>query len=251
MAALAALLALTACDRPDAAPTRRAAPSPTARAVPAPSPAPAEPVPAPSVAPASVPSEAPAPARYAPRDECAAQPGWPAFRARLGDAVKARDGAALAALAAQDVTLDYGGGHGRDELASRLVDPATGAALWADLARILPLGCAARDELAVMPWYFWNVPEDLDPGTAMLATGPSVPLRQRPAPDAPDVAALSWEMVTLAPGFDPAARFTQVETADGRKGYVETASLRSVLARRIIAERKDGEWRVTAVVAGD
>jgi hypothetical protein len=57
------------------------------------------------------------------------------------------------------VTLDYGGGHGPAELQKRLSAPA-GAAVWADLARILPLGCAVQGDLVVLPWFFWNVPDE-------------------------------------------------------------------------------------------
>ncbi|MFD2780911.1 hypothetical protein ACFS32_07005 [Novosphingobium pokkalii] len=36
-----------------------------------------------------------------------------------------------------------------------------------------------------------------------------------------------------------------------RKGWIETARLRSLLARRVIAERKGEDWRISALVAGD
>lgn len=123
--------------------------------------------------------------------------------------------------------------------------------LWADLGAILALGCDTRDGLAVLPWYFWNVPESLDPGETMLASGPAIALLAKPSPRAEQAATLDWEMVRLLPGFDPARRFTRVETEDGLRGYAETRSLRSVLARRVIAELRDGQWQVTALVAGD
>lgn len=187
---------------------------------------------------------------YRPQNECAGLPGFGAFRAKLSDAVARRDAAALGQLAASDVTLDYGGGHGRDELVRRLSgDSAT--ALWADLATILSLGCDTRDGLAVLPWFFWNVPESLDPGETMLATGPAVALLARPTVSAEQLAALDWEMVRLLPGFAPARRFTHVEADGGLHGYVETRALRSVLARRVIVEQRDGQWQVSAVVAGD
>lgn len=188
-----------------------------------------------------------------PRDDCNALPGWTAFRAKLGTAIKARDAAGLAALSSPDVTLDYGGGHGPAELQKRLAAPA-GAAVWSDLARILPLGCAVEGDLVVLPWFFWNVPEEVDPGMTMLVTGAGVPLRAGPSAHAAELDKLDWALVSLAPrpGFDPAARYTAVITGKPqRKGWIETASLRSLLARRVIVERKGGNWAISALVAGD
>ena len=193
----------------------------------------------------------PAEIAFAPRDECAAQAGWKAFRDKLGSAVSSRNAAALAALADRNVKLDYGGGAGRPELLRRLRQPAGG--LWRDLATILPLGCSVEGGLAALPWYFWRIPNSVDPATTMLVTGEAVPLRDGAKATARAVMTLDWPMVILtAKSFDPAVRFTRIRTrAGGQDGYVETRRLRSLLARRIIAEQTGGEWRITAIVAGD
>ena len=193
----------------------------------------------------------PSEAAFAPHDECAAQPGWKAFRDKLGSAVASRNAAAVAALADRNVKLDYGGGAGRAELIRRLRQPAGG--LWHDLATILPLGCSVEGGLAALPWYFWRIPNSVDPASTMLVTGEAVPLRATPKPTARTVTTLDWPMVVLTgKSFDPTARFTRVRTrAGGQDGYVETRHLRSLLARRIIAEQNANEWRITAIVAGD
>ncbi|PTR08814.1 hypothetical protein C8K11_11077 [Novosphingobium sp. GV055] len=260
-----ATLALAACQR-EPAPQESASPTatPSASATPEPTPTPPAPSPSPTLAlpvkptpdvpltPADTASALPAIA-LPPRDDCAALPGWSAFATRLAAAVKARDAAALAALSSPDVTLDYGGGHGPAQLQKRLAAPA-GAAIWADLARILPLGCAVQGDLVVMPWFFWNVPDEVDPGMTMLVTGQGVPLRAKPTDTAPEVDRLDWSLVTIAtsPSYNPAARYTAVITGKPqRKGWIETARLRSLLARRIIAERKGDDWHISALVAGD
>lgn len=258
-------LALAACQR-QPTPQESDSPSATPSAQPTPEPAPSVPEPSPSptlALPVKPTPEAPmTPADTAaalpaialpPRDDCAALPGWSAFAARLAAAVKARDAAALAALSSPDVTLDYGGGHGPAELQKRLSAPA-GQAVWTDLARILPLGCAVQGDLVVLPWFFWNVPDEVDPGMTMLVTGQGVPLRAKPSDTAEEVDKLDWSLVTIAttPAYNPAARYTAVITGKPqRKGYIETARLRSLLARRIIAERKGEDWRISALVAGD
>lgn len=265
--AFAALpLALAACERkpepapseshfPVAAPSADAQPSAEPEALPSATPTlslPVKPTPEPEFTAADTASALPAMA-LPPRDDCTALPGWSAFRGKLEQAVQARDGAALAALSSPDVTLDYGGGHGPAQLQKRLSAP-TGAAIWTDLARIMPLGCAVEKDLVVMPWFFWNVPEEVDPGMTMLVTGEGVPLRAKASDKAEEIDRLDWSLVSLAPrpGFDPAARYTAVITGKPqRKGWIETAKLRSLLARRIIAERKSGEWKISALVAGD
>ncbi|GAC1418214.1 MAG: hypothetical protein NVSMB69_18930 [Novosphingobium sp.] len=146
--------------------------------------------------------------------------------------------------------LDYGGGAGRAELMRRL---RQSGGLWRDLATILPMGCSVEGGLAALPWFFWRIPNSVDPTTTMLVMGDAVPLRALPKASARIVGSLNWPMVELTgKSFDPAAPFARVRTrASGQDGYVETRHLRSLLARRIIAERKDDEWRITAIVAGD
>ena len=53
-------------------------------------------------------------------------------------------------------------------------------------------------------------------------------------------------------GFDPAARYAEVTAADGSRGFVATAKLRSILDYRLIADKAEGgEYRITALIAGD
>ena len=249
----AALLALAACGSSprqpasDATPRAAVAPSQAAPVTEEPPVAAAVPDPVPpraAVPPLAEPD-------YTPRDECSALPGWPAFSERLRAAVQARDATALAGLAAPDVLLDYGGGSGTGELAKRLADPK--APLWHELDDALSLGCAIQGGLAVQPWYFWNLPDDIDSASTMVVTGSDVPLHARPSATAEPVAMLDWPMVTIdSVRFDPKARFNLVRTREGRrKGYVETTRMRGVLAYRLIAEPNNGDWRITAFVAGD
>lgn len=189
--------------------------------------------------------------RYAPRDDCSAQPGWPDFRKALVAAVQARDAEALAALATPDIALDYGGGSGTAELKKRLADPQ--GALWQELAAILPLGCALEGGLAAMPWVFWHVPDGIDSFNAMLVLGDETPLRDKPdSVGGKDNSPVGWFIVGIDPmGFDAKAATTRVTLVNGQKGWIETAKLRSLLDYRLIAEPQNGTWRITAFIAGD
>ena len=245
-ALIAALwLTLAGCDReaaPAPAASTSAAPGLEASAIPSPEPA-TSPSPDVSAEPTSL-----AGVTYAPRDDCSTTPGWAAFHKALVSAIRARDAAALAALASPDVTLDYGGGSGTAELQKRLGDPER--QLWQELDALLPLGCTVEGGLAAMPWVFWNVPDNIDSYSAMLVTGSEVPLRD--GPNGKEQGNVGWFIVGLDPmEYKPNAKMTKVTLDNGDKGWVETGNLRSLLDYRLIAEPKDGNWQITAFIAGD
>lgn len=238
-------LALAGCERdpvPVPAKAARAEAAPEATATPSPEPQ-HSPSPEASAQPSSLAS-----ATYPPRDDCSAAPGWSAFHKTLASAIRARNPATLAALASPDITLDYGGGHGTEELQKRLADPER--QLWEELEAILPLGCAFEGGLAAMPWVFWNVPDSIDSYSAMLVTGDDVELLEKPT--GKGQGNVGWFIVGIDPmGYKPDAKMTRVTLDDGTKGWVETARLRSLLDYRLIAEPKDGGWQITAFIAGD
>lgn len=241
----AAGLALAGCEReavPVPARTAGAKPTPEASAIPLPT---SQDSPSPEV---SAEPTGLANATYPPRDDCSAVPGWLAFHKTLSLAIRARDPAALAALASPDIKLDYGGGHGTDELQKRLADPER--QLWEELESILPLGCAFEGGLAAMPWVFWNVPDTIDSYSAMLVIGADVELLKKPKGKAQGN--VGWFIVGIDPmDYKPDAKMTRVTLDDGTKGWVETARLRNLLDYRLIAEPKDGGWQITAFIAGD
>ena len=241
----AAGLALGGCEReavPVPARTAPAEATPEVSATPSPEPQ-GSPSPEASAEPAGFASKT-----YPPRDDCSAAPGWPAFHKALALAIRARDPAALTALASPDITLDYGGGSGMDELQKRLADPTR--QLWEELEAILPLGCAFEGGLAAKPWVFWNVPDSIDSYSAMLVTGDDVDLLEKPKGKVQGN--VGWFIVGIDPmGYKPDAKMTRVTLDDGTKGWVETARLRSLLDYRLIAEPKDDGWQITAFIAGD
>jgi hypothetical protein len=199
--------------------------------------------------PAQAPAK-PAPGSYPPRDDCSKQAGWTDFRARLADAVARRDADLLVSLTEPDVQLDFGGGSGTQELRKRLDAP--NYRLWDELTKILPLGCAYADGSAAMPWLFLNAPANADPYEAMWVTGSAVPLREEASPTARQVGKLDWAIVNVGPYNEPNPKFLKVTDPQSKaSGYVDAKSLRSLIDYRLIAESKDGNWRITALIAGD
>ena len=185
-------------------------------------------------------------ASYPPRDECAKLPGFAAFREALFAAVAKRDAAALAGLADPAVNLDFGGGSGPDELRKRLEG---NPALWGELAALADLGCAADGGVATLPWIFSRMPDSVDAYQESLVTGKAVPLRAKAAADAKELAKLDWAVVEAVGA--PADTVWREVTSGKARGFVETSKLRSLLDYRLIADRQDGEWKITAFVAGD
>lgn len=187
--------------------------------------------------------------RFAPRDTCAKVEGADAFRSRLAAAIKARDANALVALAASDIKLDFGGGTGTEELRKRLGDP--GRDLWTELDELMALGCSANDQGGItIPWYFDQDMGRIDATSGMLVTGVDVPVFSDPDPKSQQVAKISWDVVEIAT-LDPERDYQQVELANKAVGFIATDKLRSLIDYRLMASSRNGNWRITSLVAGD
>lgn len=194
-------------------------------------------------------------ASYPPRDECADLPGWAEFRVKLEAAVAGRDVAALAALTAPDVKLDFGGGFGVKELKKRLADKEY--RLWDEIAAVMPLGCSAspaegQAKSASMPWIFERSPQDVDPYAAMLVLGPSVPAYAKESTASTVIGTLDWALVTVETYPEQGKPLAKVTLPDGKSsGFVETAKLRSIIDYRLQATRMKQGWMIDALIAGD
>ena len=188
--------------------------------------------------------------RFAPRNDCIGLPGAKPFFLALENAVTKRDDAALLSITDAKVKLDFGGGAGLQGFRERLADPD--GRLWLALERISTLGCAhAANGDLVMPWYFDQDMDGVDPALALIVTGADVPVRQSAAVTAPVVDTVSWDSVTLTGGLDPKAAFQKVRTGAGKEGFVASDQLRSPLDYRLRASRFGEDWRIVSFVAGD
>lgn len=187
---------------------------------------------------------------FAPHNDCGKLPGAAQFRERLAEAVVRRDAAAIAALADPDIKLGFGGDDGRPRFLQKLKDPE-GETL-PELAGVLALGCAVDESGGLtLPWFFAQDMGEVDAYDAMLVTGVDVPLQATAEPTSAVTRKLSWDMVSLVSGLYPDQRAQRVKTADGTEGYIATDKLRSLLDYRLLATKVNGEWRITAFLAGD
>jgi hypothetical protein len=201
------------------------------------------------VLPAAVQAQVMGNGRFAPRDECPQVEGASAFRSRLASAVRGRDAEALAALAADDIKLDFGGSAGAVELRRRLAEP--GSMLWDELEALLALGCAATGEGGItIPWIADQDISVADPGAAMLVTGEAVPVYSTSDDTANPTETVSWDVVESV-AFAPEEPFQQIVLPDGKRGFIASEALRSLLDYRLTASSGNGQWRITSFLAGD
>ncbi len=239
---VAGLLVLAACSNEPAAPREQAVPHVSPSAI--------KPQQTAGPAPAAPVKPQPAKGRFAPRDECASVPGAAEFRRALANAVRMRDVSGMAGLADPAIKLDFGGGSGLATLRERLAGDG-GKQLWAELDSILALGCALQHDNLVLPWLFAQDLGAIDPFSAMIVTGNDVPVRASATSDASVTATLSWTAVELVGGLQPDAAFQHIRVPGGQAGYIATSALRSPIDYRIIANQKNGEWKIGAFIAGD
>src|ERR1051325_3734731 len=87
-----------------------------------------------------------------PRDECAADASFAAFRARLLDIVARHDGPALLALTADDIRHSFGDDNGKQAFVRswNLAEPDS-SGLWPLLAGVLASGCAREADHVASP----------------------------------------------------------------------------------------------------
>lgn len=186
----------------------------------------------------------------APQDECDGLAGARDFRRVLAAAVVARDVEGVVRLADANVRLGFGGADGVKRLRREL--GAAGSTLFAELAEVLALGCAkGPGDGLTMPWYFAQDSRVDDPFAALLVTAEDVPVLARPHPNARVIARLSWVFVALDAGGGPVGQYRKVRLSDGAIGYIATAATRNLLDYRLLAARQNGQWRISALVAGD
>ncbi|HVU29105.1 MAG TPA: SH3 domain-containing protein [Sphingomicrobium sp.] len=192
------------------------------------------------------------PKKLPPVDQCSADPGFSKFLANLRRTVAKKDKKALLAMLSPRVLVNFGGASGPSAFEqSWSFDANDNDGIWAQLERILPLGCARDGSARVIPSLAIQFdPEgDEEVFEAMVVVAKGAKLRSGPETDSPALAILSWDVVTA---IDEASDLqTKVRLEDGREGYMFDDELYSPLNYRMVVEKLRGSWMITAFVAGD
>jgi hypothetical protein len=191
-----------------------------------------------------------APARLSPVDEAKRDPSLVAFRARLLQAVRDRDGATLLKYVAADVRTSFGEGGGLAAFRRQWKLPSRTSPLWAELGKVLRHGGAFREGSFWAPYVYAKWPEKVDPFEHFAVVTEDEPLRATPKGRV--VARLDYAVVKNAPGrgaFRPGWR--RVSAVGGPAGFVRDEALMSPIGYRANFAKQNGQWKLTAFVAGD
>jgi hypothetical protein len=177
-----------------------------------------------------------------PVEQCAGDPSFDAVRAQFLEAVRKRDSAMLAGIAAENVALDD---IGEDKGPSRLremMGEERGADFWRMLEPLAEGGCARGEGERILPSFVSR----LSGGEEMIVAGPSEPIRIGPDAGSRIIGHAKWEWVDH--NFaDSGPFYWHVRLRSGRTGYIRSERIYSSYSPYARFALRDGRWRMTAL----
>jgi hypothetical protein len=192
--------------------------------------------------------------RLYPIDDAQRDSGFRSYVGKLRSAVEARDAAALRKLVDDEVFV----GPGKDDkgwtkFAARWrPEDKGGSPVWAVLADLISLGFVREHPtIYLSPYLVWRFPRDLNSSTHLVVTRDKAALRDSPAPDAPVVAWLSFDIVRqIGDGDDKGfVQWAHVETLDGKSGWVNARDAMSPRIPRAQFGQRRGRWLLMGLEA--
>jgi hypothetical protein len=194
-----------------------------------------------------------APTRLPPVEHCGGDPEFTAVRTRVERVIQKQDIDGLLSLMAQNVRVTFGGRYGRDDFRRHWGRSKDQSKLWKELRRATELGCATAidgqgEEYRAMPAMFVTG-DDLDGFETWVAL-PGAVMRTRPSAKAPvRMRVPAWTVLNEVE--HDGGPWIEARTPKGRHGFVPTSQARSIIDYRVVFGRRDGQWKITAFVAGD
>ena len=195
-----------------------------------------------------------APVSLPPVEQCRGDAEFTRVRQQVQKAVAARDLKGLMSLMSEDVRVTFGGLSGPE----RFSDFWTASdqdqdLLWSELSSALRFGCAQAVDGEGKPYRaipaMFVTGDGLD-GFSTWASLPGAVLRAKP--DAKGEVKMRLPAWTVLSEVEhDGGSWVEVRTPKGRSGYVSTDEVRSLLDYRLIFGRREGQWRITAFIAGD
>jgi hypothetical protein len=193
-----------------------------------------------------------------PVDEAPKDPSFKAFRDKLLTAVKRQDETVLYESLDPKITNSFGGEGGVTEFNTHWKMGEERTRLWDELATILSMGgsfaSVQGQKSFCAPYVYSNFPDNLDATGYAAITGTGVRVRAAASLNAPVITALSYDIVQL--DFEPSAsgqnaEWVKIIAPNGKKGYVFGKYIRRPTDYRACFEKKQGKWKMTALIAGD
>jgi hypothetical protein len=193
------------------------------------------------------------PAVLRPVDEAPLHPDFLRFRTQLKDIAGRRDERALMRVVDPDIRISFGNNNGienfRKLVRGQFGQPAS--QFWSDFARMLDLGGTLREDRHgfVAPYIYSAWPNHYDSYECSAVVAANVRVREQPRADARIVATVSYAIVRLH--TSPDLKWTAVELADGRKGYIAARYVYGPTGWRAFFDDESGRWRMSLFIAGD
>ena len=200
------------------------------------------------------PVQADPPRKLLPVDEAAKDPSFFLFRARLLEAVAAHDAGFVLSILTPDILNNFGGNGGIAEFKEQWKLDGKDSGLWTTLAHVLGLGGKFMGDATFQaPYVSACWPEDADAFDFGAILGENVRVRDKPDKNGAVLARLTFDMIPVlefAPDHEEDS-WVKVKLPDGRVGYISAAFVGHAVDWRAFFEKKDGQWRMTSLVAGD
>lgn len=196
-----------------------------------------------------IPSPAAAfPARIPPIDQCKGDPGFTKFLAGLKHTAAKKDRAALLALLAPDVLVNFGGGTGPKAFEEEWkFEPLEPGNVWDQLETMLKMGCAKDGGSQIIPSLSMQVEQDV--AFEWVVILPGAKLYKAVGELSPRPQTMAWTVATVTSRVSDT--MTGVRLPDGREGYIPDDLTYEPIGYRMIIEKHGGKWMITAFVAGD
>ena len=196
-------------------------------------------------------------AKLYPVDEAAREPSFFVFRSRLLQALHEHDETFLLSVLSPDIKSSFGGDAGIEDFKSFWELGQPGTEVWKTLLTVLALGGSFQgDSYFVAPYTNSKFPSSLDAFEHGVILGEQVEARQKPEMGSPVIAILSFDIVSIADwtpvlAADSRRQWIAVQLAGGTQAFVPQDQIRSPIDYRAMFEKRDGNWLMTILVAGD
>lgn len=189
-----------------------------------------------------------------PVDKAAQQADFLKFRTQLKGIIAKKDVKALLAIVNKNIHISFGEDNGIEAFKKtwHLSNPKT-SALWKELSTVLNLGGNFTDKKTfVAPYVFSEWPEALDAFEYIAIIGKDVRIRAAPNLTSAVLAKVSYALLPQIINNNPPPKgWERVKLADGKMGYVTAQYARSSVDYRAFFEKLNGQWQMTAFIAGD
>lgn len=189
-----------------------------------------------------------------PVDHSSSDADFRVFKNALGRAVQKKDTAFIYAHADPEILTCFGVECSGVEALKREWITCRTCDFWKESERILKLGCrrltVESETQFACPYVFEGLPDSLDGLSWVVVTAKKVPVYSDTTRGA---AIIGYSSYSILPNTGmPSRKWFRIDSVAGKTwGYLERKFVRSPIESRMIFAKRNGEWKMTAYVAGD